>query len=161
MQTFLPYYSFTESLQSLDNKRLGKQRLEALQIISIIEGRPKKDGSPRKGWKNHPCVIMWTPYVAALKQYFNISLNVWINRGFTNNMQPEPIPSGIILPYWLGFSKFHASHRSNLLRKDYDYYYYTHGWEDNPEDPYIWANKHNQYYQQKVGTKIKNYLMEV
>jgi hypothetical protein len=49
MQTFLPYPDFRESLQVLDNKRLGKQRVEAYQIISAITGRPRKDGQPYKG----------------------------------------------------------------------------------------------------------------
>lgn len=31
MQTFLPYFSFIESAKVLDNKRLGKQRVEALK----------------------------------------------------------------------------------------------------------------------------------
>ena len=44
MQTFLPYTDFRKSLESLDNKRLGKQRVEAYQIISAITGRTRKDG---------------------------------------------------------------------------------------------------------------------
>ena len=36
MQTFLPYENFDDSMQSLDNLRLGKQRVEALQIIKAI-----------------------------------------------------------------------------------------------------------------------------
>ncbi len=44
MQTFLPYSDFRKSLESLDNKRLGKQRVEAYQIISAITGRLRKDG---------------------------------------------------------------------------------------------------------------------
>jgi len=34
MQTFLPYPDFLQSLQSLDNKRLGKQRVETFQILN-------------------------------------------------------------------------------------------------------------------------------
>jgi hypothetical protein len=36
MQTFLPYPDFRESLESLDNKRLGKQRVEALQLTLAL-----------------------------------------------------------------------------------------------------------------------------
>ena len=36
MQTFLPYPDFRESLESLDYKRLGKQRVEALQLVKSI-----------------------------------------------------------------------------------------------------------------------------
>ena len=49
MQTFLPYRNFRKSLQSLDDKRLGKQRVETFQILNNLLGRPKKDGTPYKG----------------------------------------------------------------------------------------------------------------
>ena len=79
MQTFLPYSDFRKSLESLDNKRLGKQRVEAYQIISAITGRTRKDGKPYKGWLNHPCSVMWKDYVNALKQYYNDCIDVWVD----------------------------------------------------------------------------------
>ena len=39
MQTFLPYADFQRSAQVLDYKRLGKQRVEALQIHNIVSGK--------------------------------------------------------------------------------------------------------------------------
>ena len=45
MQIFLPYADFRKSLRVLDNKRLGKQRVETYQIISAITRRPKLDGT--------------------------------------------------------------------------------------------------------------------
>jgi len=39
MQTFLPYESFRESAKVLDWRRLGKQRVEGMQIINAIEGK--------------------------------------------------------------------------------------------------------------------------
>ena len=36
MQTFLPYPDFKKSLQTLDYRRLGKQRIEAYQIIFLF-----------------------------------------------------------------------------------------------------------------------------
>ena len=65
MQIFLPYKSFKKSAETLDFQRLGKQRVEALQIINIIEGNPRKDGLPYKGWINHPCIIMWRKYLSS------------------------------------------------------------------------------------------------
>ena len=44
MQTFLPYPDFRESLESLDYKRLGKQRVEAWQIYQIVSGKRTKGG---------------------------------------------------------------------------------------------------------------------
>ena len=67
MQTFLPYANFKESASVLDWRRLGKQRVEGMQIINAISGVPRKDGKPYKGWTNHPCSIMWKPYLNALK----------------------------------------------------------------------------------------------
>ena len=55
MQTFLPYPDFQKTAQCLDNKRLGKQRVEARQIISTLEGKSN-------GWRNHPAVKMWKGY---------------------------------------------------------------------------------------------------
>jgi len=39
MQTFLPYASFAKSAACLDNRRLGKQRVEAMQILKILPSR--------------------------------------------------------------------------------------------------------------------------
>ena len=44
MQTFLPYQNFIKSAKCLDYKRLGKQRVEALQIHNIISGEPQEAG---------------------------------------------------------------------------------------------------------------------
>ena len=62
MQTFLMYKSSKENpnyaeivktlnktIVRLDYKRLGKQRVEAMQIIDIHEGR-----SSSSAWVNHP-----------------------------------------------------------------------------------------------------------
>jgi hypothetical protein len=159
MQTFLPSLDFNRSLESLDNKRLGKQRVEAYQIISAITGRPKKNGQPYKGWTSHPCSVMWRDYVNALKLYYNDSIDVWKSRGFKNTMEYEVIEGEFILPHWLGDKDFHASHRSNLLRKDFDYYS-KHGWDENPEDPYIWMDDKGLWYKQMVGTKERIYYNE-
>jgi len=157
MQTFLPYPDFRESLESLDNKRLGKQRVEAYQIISAITGRTRKDGKPYKGWVNHPCSVMWRDYVNALKLYYNDCIDVWKERGFKNTMEYELIEGEFVLPNWLGNEKFHSSHRANLLRKD-ENFYSQFDWEENPEDPYIWMDEDKKWYCQKVGDKERIYL---
>ena len=36
MQTFLPHSSFKDTFKVLDYKRLGKQRVEAHQILNIL-----------------------------------------------------------------------------------------------------------------------------
>ena len=74
MQTFLPYSNFHKTAEVLDYKRLGKQRVEGMQIINTILN------PQQKGWRNHPIVIMWTPYVTALMVYTNTIINEWIKR---------------------------------------------------------------------------------
>ena len=156
MQTFLPYESFEKSAQTLDWRRLGKQRVEGMQIINAITGKKRKDGKPYKGWINHPCSVMWKDYVPALKHYTNVIIQEWVTRGYNNNM--EFYDTGkIIMPDWIGNEKFHSSHRANLLRKDFDYYS-QFGWTENPERPYVWHDKEKLWYEQQVGTGERIYL---
>ncbi len=131
MQTFLPYSNFEKSLKALDTKRLGKQRVEAHQILNILLKRTKT-----KGWKNHPAVKMWRGHVNALKLYFNKSLEIWISRGYKNNMEFEKIRGKIVFPKWLGKKEFHSSHRSNLLRKNKKHYS-RFKWKKNNLN-YVW-----------------------
>jgi len=132
MQTFLPYPNFEKSAKVLDNKRLGKQRVEAFQILNIILNRTKT-----KGWRNHPAVKMWKGHPNALKSYFNCCLNEWISRGFNNNMGFEVIRGKVKNPTLIGKKKFHDSHRSNLLRKDKKYYS-QFGWKVGDGLEYCW-----------------------
>tara|TARA_R100000988_G_scaffold77943_1_gene41845 strand:+ start:263 stop:733 length:471 start_codon:yes stop_codon:yes gene_type:complete len=156
MQTFLPHESFEKSAQVLDWRRLGKQRVEGMQIINAITGKKRKDGKPYKGWINHPCSVMWKDYVPALKHYTNVIIQEWITRGYNNNM--EFYDTGkIVMPDWIGNEKFHSSHRANLLRKDFDYYS-QFGWTENPERPYVWHDKEKLWYEQQVGTGERVYL---
>jgi hypothetical protein len=132
MQTFLPYPNIEKSLRALDSQRLGKQRVEAFQILNILLGRTNT-----KGWRNHPAVKMWKGHPNALKFFFNTSLKEWTRRGYRNNMQSERIRGKIVFPEWFGNRRFHAAHRSNLLRKDKKYYS-KFKWKENPNMPYVW-----------------------
>jgi len=67
MQTFLPYSSFIESVRCLDRQRLGKQRVEALQILNALNGKSK-------GWTNHPATKMWCGYEEALCLYKDLCI---------------------------------------------------------------------------------------
>lgn len=157
MQTFLPYPDFQKSLQALDDKRLGKQRVETFQIINAITGRPKLDGTPYKGWINHPCSVMWKNYVPALKLYFNLSIDEWTIRGFKNTMKKEDIDETIEYPNWFGYDKFHDSHKSNLLKKDY-LYYSKYNWKVSQDNPYVWMDANKKWYEQYSGKAGKVYL---
>lgn len=157
MQTFLPYSDIEQSLEVLDNKRLGKQRVEAYQIISAITSRPKLDGTPYKGWLNHPCSVMWRHHVPLLKHYYNMCIDEWVLRGFKNSMKHERINEEIEYPVWWGNQLFHDSHKSNLLRKDLNHYS-QFGWNLDPSDPYVWMDDQGNWYKQMVGEKKRIYL---
>ena len=131
MQTFLPYPDVCESLKCLDYRRLGKQRVEAFQIINILTGKTDK-----KGWINHPAVKMWRGYENALMFYCDVAIDVWVSRGYNNSMKRYGMTAAYF-PKWMGDPAFHASHRSNLLRKN-PVHYGQFGWTEPPDLPYIW-----------------------
>jgi hypothetical protein len=137
MQTFLPFKSFTESAKCLDYKRLGKQRVECFQIFRALS-------DPNYGWQNHPAVKMWRGYEKSLLVYSIIICKEWRSRGYKDTMldrfkilhKPfKAIPT--IYPHWLGLKRFHASHRSNLLRKD-SLFYSRYKWKEPSSLEYVW-----------------------
>lgn len=133
MNTFLPYPSFEQSAACLDDKRLGKQRVEALQLLrALLHG-----GS----WAKHPAAKMWMGYEGALAVYGVAVCREWMRRGHRDTccdkICRELMPQGAVMPPWLGDNAFHASHRSNLLRKDQKHYS-QFGWEEPPCLPYVW-----------------------
>ena len=133
MQTFLPCSSYEETARVLDYRRLGKQRVEGLQIINIIT-TPDYVG----GWLRHPAVNMWRGYDMALKLYVNTMIEEWTRRGFQNTMQYYDIhESDLRYPPWFGDPRLHDSHKSNLLRKD-PAYYCQFGWNVPDDLPYFW-----------------------
>ena len=70
MQTFLPYAGFADSAAVLDVPRLGKQRVETLQILRALQ-------FPDYGWRNHPAVLMWRGRVPALVSYGLSCVAAW------------------------------------------------------------------------------------
>lgn len=53
---------------------------------------------------------------------------IWFWRTWTDD---------VLMPTWLGDPAFHASHRSNLLRKDF-LHYAQFGWTEPPNLEYVW-----------------------
>lgn len=135
MQVFLPYISFIETAKCLDYKRLGKQRVEAMQILRILTGV-----TPQSKWRHHPCVKQWKGYEETLKVYHDTMIQEWIDRGYKNTMikfnQSEQI--AYELPPWLD-DNFCSRHRSTLLAKDFEYYK-KFNWEEQPKIDYIWGD---------------------
>ena len=134
MQTFLPYPDFAASAAALDPRRLGKQRVETLQILRALTRETY-------GWKHHPAVKMWRGYEPALVAYGLAICNEWTERGGADTCAVQiasegPPPDSENLPPWIGDEDFHRSHRSALLRKEPEFYaqYF-----DEPDDlPYVW-----------------------
>ncbi len=129
LQTFLPYPDFDRSAACLDMRRLGKQRIEARQILRVLRGESK-------GWAHHPAVRMWRGHEAALAAYMNAVIDEWVRRGYRNSIAKERV-SRYCSPSWLGDEEFHASHRSLLMRKDPEWYS-NYGWLEGPNLPCKW-----------------------
>lgn len=150
MQTFLPYIGPAETTHAyyeecaglLDRKRLGKQRVENLQIMSalLVGGT---------GWDNHPAVKMWRGHEWSLLMYQDAICKEWIHQfGFKDTCLDKTIllyfrnadldaTADHSDPPWLHNKAIHLSHQSNLIRKDPEYY--RKKFKGVPDDlPYIW-----------------------
>ena len=140
MQTFLPLPSYSASARALDRQRLGKQRVEARQILSVLTSN-----RPVVGWRNHPAVQMWRGYEYQLAMYGACVCGEWLMRGYRDAQQPIFIEAMRVLPYcaappFMDDAEFHRSHRSNLLRKAPDHYRAL--WPDESADlPYVWPSR--------------------
>lgn len=141
MQTFLPYRSFERSAGVLDRARLGKQRVEVLQILNALSGKSK-------GWVNHSCTRMWKGYEESLIRYGMCICEEWKMRGYKDTCLDKikefrkiytDTLSFHILPDWMDDNPaLHLSHQSNLLRKNKEYYskFFPSDVPDNL--PYVW-----------------------
>jgi len=57
-----------------------------------------------------------------------------------NNMPELPVKiedNKLKMPPWMGNEKFHISHMSNLLRKNYKFYK-KYKWNVSKDIPYVW-----------------------
>ena len=148
MQTVLPYPDFAASARVLDPKRLGKQRVETIQVLRALT-------VPGYGWRHHPAVKMWRGYEEALTRYGLRMCEVWTSAGRADTCsatlaedlkkatglalvrtEPSLLEAGE-MPPWFGDQEFHRSHQSALVRKDPEYY--GRWFPDVPDDiPYVW-----------------------
>lgn len=143
MTTFLPYESYWESSLVLDSKRLGKQRAECLYLLKLM--LVDTDKEPKGATKL--CVRMWSNNIVSLGLYTLVMCKEWKARNYVDNVadQVRLLIPGIDLgwiaetPKWLGNPDFHASHRSNLLRKD-PVHYRKYEWTEPNNLPYVWPS---------------------
>lgn len=117
-------------MRRLDYRRLGKQRVEAKQILNALSGRSR-------GWRNHPAVLMWRGHEPSLRMYLRCAILEWKRRGYRNTMRlPARARCSSRVPPWLT-PAFLRAHRSNLLRKDPGFYE-RFRWRVSPDLPYVW-----------------------
>jgi hypothetical protein len=150
VQTFLPYPDFAASAAVLDDRRLGKQRVEALQVLRAVTREAY-------GWKHHPVVRMWMGYPEAVAAYGLAICDEWVRRGCADTCAatirtdlaeaglPPPRNQAELVrvcnvPAWLGDSRLHRSHQAALVRKDPEYYQPLFPDADR-ELPYFWPSR--------------------
>jgi len=148
MQTFLPYADFARTADVLDARRLGKQRVETIQVLRALT-------VPRYGWRHHPAAAMWAGYEEALVRYGLDICAAWCatgradtcaatlvadlteHTGLGTPRRQEELEKVGELPPWLGDRQFHRSHQSALLRKEPAHY--RRHFRRVPDDlPYVW-----------------------
>ncbi|GAA1826073.1 MSMEG_6728 family protein [Microlunatus capsulatus] len=147
MQTFVPFVSFEASARALDAKRLGKQRVEVIQIVRALT-------VPGYAWKSHPAVLMWKGYEEALGRYGLVMCEVWLELGFGDTcaatIQADLAAYGVphlrteaeladagALPPWLFDEAVRESHQSALVRKDPGFYRARFP-DVRPDLEYVW-----------------------
>jgi len=144
MQTFMPFQGFRASVDALDDKRLGKQRVETLQVMRALT-------IPTYGWQHHPVVAMWRGFRPALMAYQDATCAAWIERGFADTCLGKTLVDlgrvaedltayergAFPLPPWTEREDVHRSHRSKLVQKFPEFY--RERFPDVPDDlDYVW-----------------------
>jgi hypothetical protein len=138
MQTFVPYPNIQKTALCLDDKRLGKQRVECFQILNTLHKRAYTPSDVYFSWKNHPAVLMWEGYEGFLNVYSIAMCEEWKKRGFKDSISEKfQAPITYEKPWWWGEKELHLSHQSKLLSKKYDHYTNFFS-EVTPNLEYIW-----------------------
>lgn len=131
MQTFLPFADYRQGFECLDDLRLRNQVCR--ECLTLLRG----------GWQNHPASKMWQGHFHELARYSIHGMLVLQQRSkcyieVTNELyQIRNSFPDTGAPKWLGDPALHASHRSNLLRKD-PVWYGQFNWSEPDNLPYVW-----------------------
>jgi hypothetical protein len=82
VQTFLPdSRGYAASLYVLDTQRLGKQRVEGMQLLLANLGLDKEFRPRISSWRNHSAARMWHGHEYALLEYIVTSSALYRRRG--------------------------------------------------------------------------------
>jgi hypothetical protein len=145
------------NVRRLDDKRLGKQRVEAMQIHNALRKQTL-------GWQHHPATRMWRGHTRVLRLYMRVACQEWARRDFVNEkcafwlrvtdpnyaldvddeeLEHAPVPP---LPGWFTDDMFCERHRAALHHKNPSYYAdFTDDYDAVPKDSvgrpkYIWPS---------------------
>lgn len=152
--TFLPFADVKKSLECLDDKRLCKQRVEAMQILNSLRNK--------NGWNKHPSCIMWSSHIPYLQMYYNESLNEWVRRKKLNTMAFETITDKIEEPWFVGYEVFHYTMQAALMRKDPVHYKFNVP-KEYMDVGYFWPSKYDKFImKEKVDAEmLKKYCAAI
>lgn len=174
MQTFAPFSaSFEDSLRCLDDVRLGKQRVEAYQILRSVLGIETANA----GWANHPARLAWVSNTAAIADYTVTACFLYVARGNKDTIMDKAVEvyrdvTGTspplerdtrynstrlyrnyepTMPWWWGNEDYHFRHRVALYVKDPNHYgslIDVTSWPKHPPEvyQYLWPCEHRKYY---------------
>lgn len=101
-----------ETFVMLDSPRLGKQRVEAKQLLF-------------GHFPNHPASKMWQGHRHALCAYGILCCKTWIKRGFDDSLLPEfqmirhsiMGDEPLVWPWWFGHPAMARTHQTKLFYK--------------------------------------------
>lgn len=162
MQVFSQSPDFQKIADTLDNKRLNKQKVEIFQILNTLSIGPfqKLNGDKwvplsteqyqpfdhfhrKTPWYNHPAVKMVKNHELFFIDYALTIAQKCLEKGWKDTLIPkieffkQIFKNNTDKPSFWGDERFHNSHKSALLFKN-PAYYQKFGWTETPELNYYW-----------------------
>jgi hypothetical protein len=128
-------------VDALDVLRLRGQHRECAQLSKLVRLRRAGDlwrpDGRRRGYVDHPAVLMWAKYPRWLDTYWWHVVRRLEDLGTKVRIRPQNHLADVVSnhrprkPWWLGVELFHSSHRALLLWKNYDHYI-EFKWRETP-----------------------------
>lgn len=113
MITWMPFADLFDSALVLDNERLKQQLDDNFTIYKALA----------YGRVNHPAIMLWYGYESAFDVYMNAIDEECRKRGIDYPVERKQLGrAALVFPPWWGDRRLHSSHRSKLIRGNYDYY---------------------------------------
>lgn len=137
VQTFLPFASYRQCAESLGRLRLGKQRVEVLQILRVLTGESA-------GWRSHPVVKAWAGCERHLAEYGIAMCDEWTNRGYKDSTKEKierflDVDGNDYPPPFVTNPRVHSAYRALLVGKKPEHYRDRLGWTEEPIDQFDYS----------------------